>query len=52
MYYKKEYKKLAEQISKDLDKNIILSENRNKDSQYDLRLISKWFDHKPHVLYN
>ena len=41
MYYKKEYKKLAEQISRDLDKNIILSENRNKDSQYDLRLISK-----------
>jgi len=41
MYYKKEYKKLAEKVLRDLDKNIILSENRNKDSQYDLKLISK-----------
>lgn len=41
MYSKKGYKKLAEQVLRDLDKNIVLSENRNKDSQYDLKLISK-----------
>lgn len=41
LYYKKEYKRLAEQVLRDLDKNIVLSENRNKDSQYDLRLILK-----------
>lgn len=41
MYSKKGYKKLAEQVLRDLDKNIVLSENRNKDSQYNLKLISK-----------